>query len=183
MNKLHMTSTFYEHHENYKGEIVHGYSDIDRDGILDDILIDQGYGLADSGFLSTVEDLSLFMEALFETDFPGPHYKNEFLGEFPPQGDDFYGRGIMKYPGKYTTGYGNGGHFTGYESNVMYFPDDDITIIYLVNGAGPRLNRVMDDFIDRILEKAFSNVRKIDTLMKMRIHHKDCVPSRAQMKC
>ena len=160
LDPLHMDSTFYEHHDTIKGEIVHGYSDIDRDGILDDILIDQGYGLADCGLLSTVGDLSLFMEALFETDFPDPEYRNEFMRELLPQGDDFYGMGIMKYPSKYSTGYGNGGHFTGYESNVIYFPDDDITIIYFVNGTGPRLNKVMDDFLDRILEKVFSELNR-----------------------
>lgn len=156
-----MISTFYEHHEDIEGEIVHGYSDIDRNGILDDVLIDQGYGLADCGLLSTVENLSLFMEALFETDFPDPEYKDEFMRELLPQGDDFYGMGIMKYPTEYGTGYGNRGYFAGYESNVMYFPDDDMKIIYFVNGTGPRLNRVMDDFFDRILEKAFLSVGEI----------------------
>jgi D-alanyl-D-alanine carboxypeptidase len=159
LEPLQMNSTFYEHHEDVTGYIVHGYSDIDKDGLLDDVFLDQGYGLADAGFLSTVEDCAGFMEALFTNDDFPDAYKNEFMKEFLP-GDDFYGLGIMKYPTEYGTGYGNGGHFSGYESGVMYFPDTDTTIIYFVNGTGPRLDRVMNEFFENILEKALSGLEK-----------------------
>jgi D-alanyl-D-alanine carboxypeptidase len=161
LEPLQMDSTFYEYHEEIPGDIVHGYSDINGDGVLDDVLFDQGYALADSGYVSTVEDCAVFMESLFKNgNFPGTEYKNEFMGEFLPGNDDFYGLGIMEYPSEYGTGYGNGGHFAGYESGVMYFLDTDTTIVYFVNGTGPRLSRVMDDFLDLILEKALSELKK-----------------------
>jgi hypothetical protein len=72
---------------------------------------------------------------------------------------DFQFVGASGYA-EYGTGYGNGGHFVGYESGVMYFPDTDTTIVYFVNGTGPRLSRVMDDFLDLILEKALSEREK-----------------------
>ncbi len=162
LERLEMTSTFYEHHDDVRGEIVHGYSDYDKDGVIENIPFDQGYGLADSGLLSTVEDLSIFLEALFtDTDFPTSD-KASFLKELLPEGDDFYGLGIMKYPTEYCTGYGNGGTFCGYESAMMYFPDQGVTIVYFVNGTGPRLDRAVETFFNRILQKTFSPSKKID---------------------
>ncbi len=164
LEPLQMTSTFYEHHEDITGDIVHGYSDYDRDGILDDITFDQGYGLADSGLVSTVGDLAVFVESLFTTNgFPDPDYKDEFLGELLPE-NDFYGLGIMKYPTEYGTGYGNGGRFCGYESGMIYFPSHFVTIVYFANSTGGRVDRILDDLFDRILKKTFSKRGQVDFL-------------------
>lgn len=157
LGPLQMIFTFYEHHEDITGDIVHGYADYDRDGILDDITFDQGYGLADSGLVSTVGDLAVFIESLFTiSEFPNPDYKDEFLRELLPKGEDFYGLGIMKYPTEYGTGYGNGGRFCGYESSMIYFPHHDVTIVYFANGTGGRLDRILDDLLDGVLKKIFS---------------------------
>ena len=131
---------------------------IDRDGVLDKITLNQGYGLADCGIVSTVEDCAILIESLFKTcDFPDARYKDEFMKEFLPQGNEFYGLGIVKYPTEFVTGYGNGGHFIGYESIVIYFPDHDVTIVYFVNGTGPSLDRIMDDFFDCIIQKTLQS--------------------------
>jgi len=163
LEPLNMTSTFYEHHEDISGNYVHGYSDIDRDGVLDEVKINQGYGLADCGIVSTVKDCAVFIESLLKEDFLDAENKDEFMKELLPQNDEFYGLGIMKYPTEYGTGYGNGGHFIGYESSVIYFSDHDVTIVYFVNGTGPHLERVMDDFLDRILKKTFSELKEFNT--------------------
>jgi D-alanyl-D-alanine carboxypeptidase len=155
---LQLTSTCYACYDDCEGEIVHGYADIDRDGILDDISsIDQGHCLADAGLLSTVGDLAVFIESLFTSGFPDPGYKTTFMNALLPEGDDFYGLGILKYPTAYGTAYGNGGHFIGYESGVMYFPDHGVTIVYFVNSTGPRSNRIVDDFLDRLLKKVMNS--------------------------
>lgn len=159
LEPLNMASTFYEHHDDVQGDYVHGYSDIDRDGVLDDVKIDQGYGLADSGIVSTVEDCAVLIESLFKEDFPDAEYKDQFMRELLPQNNEFYGLGIMKYPTEFGTGYGNGGHFIGYESLVMYFPDHAVTVVYFVNGTGVSLDRVMDNLLDRIIKKTLSEVK------------------------
>lgn len=162
LEPLDMMSTFYEHHEDARGYIIHGYSDYDRNGTLDDITFDQGYGLADSGLVSTAGDLAVFIESLFKNDdFPSFEYKDEFMAELLPGEEDFYGLGIMKYPTEYGIGYGNGGRFCGYESQMIYFPDHDVVIVYFVNGTGSSLERITDDFFNRILEKIFSERGKI----------------------
>ena len=163
LEPLNMTSTFYEHHEDIRGDYVHGYSDIDRDGVLDEVKINQGYGLADCGIVSTVEDCAVFIEFLLKEGFLDAENKNKFMKELLPQNDEFYGLGIMKYPTEYGTGYGNGGHFIGYESSVIYFSDHDVTIVYFANGTGPHLDRVMDDLLDRILKKTFSELKEFNT--------------------
>ena len=139
-----MNSTYDEHHEKTDGFIVHGYDDRDRDGYLEDFYgVDQGYGLADRGMLSTVGDLAVYVRAIARgkkllTEKERRLVLHNMVTLLDGEG---YGFGIYKWRDRYGKSYGHNGGLYGNNVDMTYYPAQDVTIIVFVNGSGGKFDR------------------------------------------
>ncbi len=145
LDPLGLSSTFYEQHEQFdRDKLSHGYFDFDGDGIAEDYYeLRIGTGHADGGLISTVEDMEAFITTVFkESDFPDAGYREQFLQELmklqPVASQEpkvtGTGPGIAEYDYGYGKGYGHIGGDPGYQANMIYFPDHDVTFAITWSG-------------------------------------------------
>ena len=169
LDPLGLSSTFYEQHEQFdRDRLTHGYFDFDGDGIAEDyydLRIDTGH--ADGGLISTVEDMEVFITALFKNDdFPDAGTKEEFLQELmtfqpaasPDPAELGSGPGIVEYDYGYGKGYGHTGGTPGYVSNMIHFPEHDVTLTLTWNGmdGGFESMGTVSIMFDSLIEATFS---------------------------
>ncbi|MCP4396730.1 MAG: beta-lactamase family protein [bacterium] len=169
LSPLGLNSTFYEQHEEFdRQKLSHGYFDFDGDGIAEDyydLRIDTGH--ADGGLISTVEDMAVFMTALFKKqDFPDAGYREQFLQELlklqPVASQEpkqiGAGPGIADYDYGYGKGYGHTGGNPGYLANMIYFPDRDVTFALTWNGIDGGFESIgtVPSLYESLIEATFS---------------------------
>ncbi|MCP4221592.1 MAG: beta-lactamase family protein [bacterium] len=157
---LGMKNTFYEHHEQYDTDrLVHGYFDFDGNGEVEDYRdFNIGAGLAASGLISTVEDMSHFLRSLLVVNgFPGADYQQALLDDFMPR-DGGAGIGLESFDYGYGPCYGHTGADPGYLSVMLYFPDHDVTIAMTLNGleGGFEGFQIIPVLYERIVEATFT---------------------------
>ena len=137
---------------------AHGYA-YRRGRIIDTHPWYSHYGLADSGIHSTPGDLALFIKSLFNTD--------EILSQTmrtkmtsvsqsvdPPSG---YGMGIYVQwnPwGAHHLWYTHDGIDPGYQADMMYLPDLDLTIVLAANASLGKANFIYEKLIMSVVEVA-----------------------------
>jgi len=97
------------------------------------------YYTADGGLISNPYDMNLFFRALMNEQIIDAASLNEMLTWKTPkeQSPDFfeiqYGLGIFKMNTSKGEVYFHSGDAIGYYANMMYFPDDNTTVVYAVN--------------------------------------------------
>lgn len=89
------------------------------------------------GIVSTPNDLSRFIEALFS----GKIISTASLDQMKTLKDN-YGMGLFKYPFNNQTGFGHSGGIDGFTSLLSYFPEDQITFALTSNGGGSKNNDI-----------------------------------------
>lgn len=136
LEPLQLTSTFYEHHDDYDAQrLVQGHFDLFSTGeVLDFSQLSIGTGLASGGLVSNVRDLSRFIRALVtDPNFPADVEKKRLLREMKPV-DGAYGLGLDTYDFGYGPVYGHDGGDPGYGSIMLYFIEHDVAIALTIAG-------------------------------------------------
>lgn len=156
-------------HTYYKGEkapaelLVEGYADEDDDGHFENTsdqqkaYADWSYG--EDGVTSTLSDMVKYFDLLLD----GQIISEESLSEMKTWGipdRPRYGLGLMYdkgFPYKYFIGHSGWGF--GTQANLMYFPEQDITIGILCNTAyrfgGEKIEKAHDKFLTKTAKKLF----------------------------
>jgi D-alanyl-D-alanine carboxypeptidase len=143
---LHLTSTYLIKRNNVA--VARGYN-FSGNRLKDVTLWDSADSDGDpsAGLISNAKDLLLFGEALFKgqlvsdsslelmkttTSFPSCH------------GDCGYGLGIETWITKEYSGYGKNGTSLGFDANLIFFPEKNITILIFSNYGGGNKKDVVD---------------------------------------
>lgn len=122
--------------------IIRGYVDLYSNLNLVNATYYSGwdYYTADGGLISNSNDLAIFITQLFQGNLLSQESLNEMLSwKALKDGDGegfetFYGLGIFRIETDYGPAYLHSGDAIGYFASMVYFPDQDITISWAVNG-------------------------------------------------
>lgn len=98
-----------------------------------DMSIPMGAG----GIISTPNDLSRFIEALFSGKIISMASVNQMKTI-----KDNYGMGLFEYPFNDKKGYGHSGGIDGFTSLLSYFPEDKVTFALTSNSGGLKNNDI-----------------------------------------
>lgn len=148
-NPLRLNRTFYEKHTKVdltqRDDFVHGYVNING-GLKDLTWVDDGFGYANGGIVSTPKEVAHFYNTLFDSSLSYPMdtlaQKSQFLSEFKkttPIIDGIpteFGLGIMmeKKSGLGKVFY-HGGTFGAYLTNAIHIPKHKMTVVIFINSA------------------------------------------------
>lgn len=100
------------------------------------------------GIVSTPDDMTDFIRALFE----GKLVSQESLDKMTTI-EDRLGLGLMKIPFHDSFAYGHNGGIDGFQSNLSYFPDEEVAFAFTSNG----LNYAMNDILVGLLSIYFGH--------------------------
>jgi D-alanyl-D-alanine carboxypeptidase len=129
---LDMGETYLESGSELAKGIVRGYSAAD-DGLQDVTDINEGVGLGDGGIISTAADLARFPRALLRGDLLSEAALDEMLAMVDDDEGGHYGLGIVFSESEWGAVYGHTGATAGFQSEMWYFPDQDVAIVALTN--------------------------------------------------
>jgi D-alanyl-D-alanine carboxypeptidase len=147
LRPLNLTHTFVEGHGISRNDVLntHGYED-DDDVITDVTFLNDGFGLADGGMISTVEDINRFVQALLmDKTVLKPSSLKEMLNF---KGDEDYGLGISKEEVNEEDAWTHNGSSSGYAGQYYYFPEQQLTVVILTNYFDTEM---FEDFISEAL--------------------------------
>jgi D-alanyl-D-alanine carboxypeptidase len=125
-----------------KTKLASGYTDYMRQGMLfNSYRYDQyAYGTPYGGIYSTAEDLLKFAKFLFKSNFLNESSRQKMLDwvKLPTceNGHCEYGLGIELWRYAEGDGYGHGGNLEGYNSTLLYFPNQELFLVFLTNKGG-----------------------------------------------
>ena len=152
-------------HETARGEErAHGYIVKGGGRIIDTYPWYSHYGLADSGIHSTPGELALLLRSLFTTDqILSEAMRTEMtnvseLGHPPSR----YGMGIIVQRDPWGAGrcYSHDGIDPGYQADMMYFPDIDLTLVVSANASLGKANFIYEKLIKAVIRIALEAVRE-----------------------
>ena len=154
LNPVELKNTFTELIEKNSTSIVTGYSDINEDGVLNSHKgLNEGNGLGDGGLISNAMDTAKFIDALVaEKTLLSPQILKEMLTFIPTGEGDGYGLGIARYQTDAGEAIGHDGSSYGFVSLMLYYPDEKIAAVVLVNQDG--------DFTEEILDRGLKVYRQ-----------------------
>lgn len=147
--------------------IIRGYVDLYSNLNLINATYYSGwdYNTADGGLISNAHDLNLFMTALFHGDILSPASLEEMLSWQAPKHqskdgyETFYGLGIFKINTPYGPAYIHSGDAIGYFASMLYFPTQDATITWAVNGNYGKIDQFTqsEKAMNQIFETVFGD--------------------------
>ncbi|WP_298895729.1 serine hydrolase [uncultured Psychroserpens sp.] len=105
---------------------------------------------ADGGIVSTIEDMTLFIDALFDGRLVSKKSLNKML-----EGEGFYRLGLMKTQFESSEGFGHTGGWIS-ESSLFHYPKDNLSIAYATNGIVLRKEDILNDVLKIIHGKPFT---------------------------
>lgn len=135
LKPLGLKHTFTELREPTIGEVATGYSDRHKNGKLEsNAEVNDGNGLGDGGLVSTAEDLAKFAKALFvKKTLLSSKMMKEML-KFRDHGESYsYGLGVERFSSPLETAIGHSGTAYGFITLLAYLPNQNTTIIVLIN--------------------------------------------------
>ena len=162
LTPLGMNNSYYHWHESLPDFVAQGYFDLYNDGtILNLSNLNTGSGNGYGGLYSTVHDMKTFIEALLVKKSLMSQASLDIMTTITTASfseDELYGVTIRKdflngAPDAY--GLGHRGRDLGYTADLFYFPNQDITMAYLINygtDAKSSLREVFYDFREAIYE-------------------------------
>lgn len=128
-----MGSCYLETEATFAQDIVRGYSDF-GDGLDDVTAYNDGVGMGDGGVICTAADLAKFPTTLYNTDlFISDGMLDEMLNTVDDGDGGQYGLGIGYDETCYGMELAHDGATSGFQANMVYLVDDDVTLIVLVN--------------------------------------------------
>jgi len=141
---------------------VHGYV-MRRGRIVDSYPWYSHFGLADSGIYSTVGDLARFFQSLLATDhILSEDMRAEMTGVpesvHPPSA---YGKGVFVQRNPRGAGlwYANSGVDPGYHADMMYLPDQDLTVVLFANASQGMADYIYERLVTAVVQDAMQAVR------------------------
>lgn len=128
-----MDSCYLETEATFAQNIVRGYSDF-GDGLNDVTGYNDGVGLGDGGVICTAADLAKFPTTLYNSDtFISDALLDEMLKTVDDGEGGQYGLGIGFDDTYYGMELNHSGATSGFQSNMAYLVDDDVTVVVLTN--------------------------------------------------
>ena len=129
------------------------------------------YGLADSGILSTPRDMTLFAESLFSS---GKVLSRRMLGEMTDvamtgRSGSSYGLGIYVQQNPWGAGlrwYSHDGIDPGYQADLLYQPDYELSIVLAANAGMGKVDRVYEELLADVVWSALKAVREYRSACK-----------------
>ena len=126
------------------------------------------YGLADSGINSTPAELALFLKSLFSTGkILSKRMRMEMTNvSAPGRPPSDYGMGIYVQRNPWGAGrrwYSHDGIDPGYQADMMYLPDLDLTVVLTANASLGRMDFIYENLITAVVQLVLHAVLK-DTL-------------------
>nr|WP_322652186.1 serine hydrolase domain-containing protein [Nostoc sp. CmiVER01] len=144
LKPLGLKHTFTELREPTIGEVATGYGDRNKDGKLDSYAkVNDGNGLGDGGLVSTAEDLAKFAKALFvKKTLLSPKMMKEML-KFKDNGEGYsYGLGVERFSSPLAKAIGHSGIAYGFATLLAYLPNENTTIVVLLNNQNVDIKSV-----------------------------------------
>ncbi len=138
LQPLGLENTVYHSREKLPEKTAQGYFDLYNNGNIVDLTnYNTGNGNGYNGIYSTVKDLQVFIEALLRTKIlVSPEQLRRMKSYNPAETYRQIGLGIMQdfldHPAD-TYGLGHGGSDLAYSGEMYYFPEEDYTMVTLVN--------------------------------------------------
>ena len=151
---LKMNNTWYFPHEKIPGNVAQGYYDLYNNNTLVNVS-----NIATGGMFSNIFDLYKFLDALIlkQTFLAPASYQLMCTWGTKSDPPNIYGYGIMK---KYiergdNAGIGHSGRDLGYTANMFYFPNKDVSHIFLINygsDGDSKLKAVFKEFLNELMD-------------------------------
>ncbi|MBV6624891.1 MAG: beta-lactamase family protein [Rivularia sp. (in: Bacteria)] len=150
LNPLGLKNTFTELREANFKPIVTGYSHSNKYAILESHKdLNEGNGLGDGGLVANASDTAKFVNALLaEKTLLSPKMLKEMLNFVSVDENNKYGLGIASYQTRFGKAIGHNGWSYGFVSLMLYFPEQDITAVVLVNEH----QDVTHEILERVLK-------------------------------
>ncbi|MCB0636979.1 MAG: beta-lactamase family protein, partial [Lewinella sp.] len=155
LDPLGMEDTYYHWHESLPGQTAQGYFDLYNNGdILNLSNFNTGSGNGYGGMYSTVFDIAHFIDALFRDErilSPATMatmltYTDEEPGNHRAFGitvnKDFLERSPLEF------GLGHRGRDLAYTADAYYFPNQEVTMVYLINYGTDAESGLREVFLD-----------------------------------
>jgi D-alanyl-D-alanine carboxypeptidase len=151
---LGMNNSWYFPHDKLPGNVAQGYYDLYNNGTLINVS-----NIATGGMFSNIFDLYKFLDGLIlKESFLNPTSYN-LMRTWGAKADppNIYGYGIMKkfIERGVNAGIGHSGRDLGYTANMFYFPNKNVSHIFLINygsDGDSRLRQVFKDFQNELLD-------------------------------
>ena len=150
LKPLGLKHTFTELREPTIGEVATGYGDRNKNGKLDSYArVNDGNGLGDGALVSTAQDLAKFAKALFaKKTLLSPKMIKEML-KFKDNGEGYsYGLGVERFSSPLAKAIGHSGIAYGFTTLLAYLPNQDTTIIVLLNNQDVDIKSVARTGLD-----------------------------------
>ncbi len=151
---LQLNNTFLETGQSSPAYWSHNWSDINGDGILDDMFSFPKTAIysvawAAGAMASTAEDIAHWTTALFGGQVINQESLQQMLTFHPTAG---YGLGVMQYTFLDHELWGHAGGIFGYRSLMVYLVEDNVSFAYSINRDTYNLNSVIDALLEVYLD-------------------------------
>jgi D-alanyl-D-alanine carboxypeptidase len=146
-NRIPLKDTYVEMQDKkvfgFHGLMTHGY-ELNEKKPTDVTTLDDGFGLADGGIITTASDMNLFIQALFQTNTILSLDSLKNMVQFVEP--DKYGMGVYEEDVNNTLTWTHSGSSSGFSGQYYYIPEKNSRIIILTNIAN-------SEIINNIAEK------------------------------
>ncbi|MDB9529423.1 serine hydrolase [Oscillatoria sp. CS-180] len=140
-NPLGLANTYLYEGEMIPTDLVQGYQDVfaedgsyGEDGVLDNVTAaNASSNSASGGIISTAEEVAYFTQALFSGELINPDTLEEMLTFVDARDDKRYGLGLWEEETPVGTAWGHDGGVLGYQSQMFYAPNQNMTSVALIN--------------------------------------------------
>lgn len=152
--KAGMTHSYYCNEQKIIKNRAHGY-DTDKKQLVRAGYLDHTWPYAAGSLCSTVEDLAKWNDAIHHGKILSPESYKEFLTTAVLNDGTVsgYAKGITVQEKNGHRMLEHGGGINGFLSENRYFPDDDLSIVVLINSTGPvSPGKIADAITDEIFE-------------------------------
>lgn len=129
---LDMSSCFLETADRFAENIVRGYALDDDDDFIDITEVNDGVGLGDGGVICSAADLAKFPLGLRD-DLLSDTMLDDMLTTVDDGDGGQYGLGIAYEDGEFGLQAGHDGSTSGFQSNMVYLVEEDVTVVILTN--------------------------------------------------
>ncbi len=168
-NPLGLRSAYYSEEQPIPSGSVKGYVDIygNNQFVESEFLYNDELGIGgDGGIAINVYDLAVFFEQMMKGNLISTSSLDKMTDWFSipeewvisegPYGQSENGFGIEQFTTQYGDAVGHTGGIDGFSSIAMYFPNEDMTCVLLLNSAGNETgSESQEKILEEVIEKMF----------------------------
>jgi len=167
---LGLNSAYYSEEQPIPDGCVKGYVDIYGNGqhVESEFLYNDELGIGgDGGIAINIFDLATFFEQMMKGNLISSSSISEmtnwfdlpsdWISEEDPYGQNENGFGVEKFNTRYGSAIGHTGGIDGFSTIALYFPEEDMTYVLLLNSAGNEegsiaREKIFEDVIEEMFE-------------------------------